>query len=98
MRGAESTQAHPKDPCPLPGSGQGCSRVSGPFHLSGSVIQSNGALGINQDPFPVREPVCAGTDKTRGGRTQQWGNDIVGKGGRGGGGLDLTHRDKDAEK
>lgn len=37
-----------------------------PVVLSGSVIQSNNALGINQDPFPVREPACAGIDRSGG--------------------------------
>lgn len=40
--------------------------VFSPFHLSGSVIQSNNTSDINQEPFPIREPVCAGIDKTGG--------------------------------
>lgn len=74
--GAESTQAHPKGLCVLPGSVRGNLGVFGPFCLSGSIIQSNNALDINQDPFLIRQRMCAGTDKTGG--SEHWGHVMSG--------------------
>lgn len=67
MRGAVSHPSPPQRLVPSPRLWPGvlvC--VFSPFHLSGSVIQSNNTLDINQEPFPIREPVCAGIDKTGG--------------------------------